>query len=271
MVAPLDYVSPLISGIIVALTSWLPVGPEGSAVSEILESVAPSHADYLVPSYLGVTFAVLFYFKNLIGIDTQSAIRGRVSSDLRYFLYASLFTIFVGYPIIGRFQDALGPEGSDLVNAIVGIALILIGLIYGSRAGAPLENVEGQMKEKEGEATLLDSLISGVLQGVSLVGSISRSGLVLLGLSSTGLNVKRALELSFLVAPTYLVMKLIFMGGWEPGLPVALLFTAFLAAFVVSLITMKLLLRGAEALGRRLFLVIYGSMAIVVYLLGVVL
>jgi membrane protein implicated in regulation of membrane protease activity len=34
---------------------------------------------------------------------------------------------------------------------------------------------------------------------------------------------------------------------------------------------MKLLLMAAEALGRRSFLVVFGSVAIVVYLLGVVL
>ncbi|ASJ08877.1 bacilysin biosynthesis protein BacA [Thermococcus siculi] len=268
MVASLDYISPLVSGIIVALASWLPIGPEGHAVSGLLESLAPSYGDYLVPSYLGIIFAVLFYFKNLIALDTQSAIKGRVSSDLRYFFYASIFTILIGYPVIRGLEDAVSPATSDLINAVIGLLLIALGLIYRGRKLAPLEDVEGRIREDENEATLLDSIVSGITQGAALIGSVSRSGLVLLGLSSTGIDVKRALELSFLVAPVYFVLKLLFMT-WNPELPVSLLFTAFLSAFVVSLITMKLLLKMAEALGRRRFLIVFGSIAVVVYLLGV--
>jgi undecaprenyl-diphosphatase len=271
MVSPLDYVSPMLTGIIVALASWLPIGPEGYAVSRLLGDIAPAYGDYMVPSYLGITFAVIFYFKNLIGLDTQIALRGRISSDLKYLFYASLFTILVGYPVVLNLKDAVGPATSDLINALAGLMLLLVGLVYGNRRRAPLGKVEGQMRENEDEATLLDAIVSGIAQGVALIGGISRSGLVLLGLSGTDINVKRALELSFLVAPVYLVMKLLFIGGWDSGLPISLLFTAFVASFVMSLITMKLLLMAAEALGRRSFLVVFGSVAIVVYLLGVVL
>ena len=267
----MDYASPLITGIIVSLASWLPLVPDGSAISRVLGSMVPAYADYLVPAYLGITFAVLFHFQHRIASDVQGVVRGRVSPDIRYFFYASLFTILVGYPILGNMRGTFGPDNSALVNAIVGIALVFVGLICGGRTKSPLEKVDVMMRDREDDVTLLDSIVSGVLQGVSFLGSVSRSGLVLLGLSITGMDVRRALELSFLIAPTYLVMKLLFMGEWEPGLPVGLLFTAFLAAFTMSLITMALLLRLSEALGRRLFLVIYGLVAIAIYLLGVVL
>ncbi|NJE01825.1 undecaprenyl-diphosphate phosphatase [Thermococcus sp. JdF3] len=270
MISPVDYVAPLISGIIIALGSWLPVGPEGHSLTTILEAVAPSYGDYLVPAYLGVTFAILFYFRELIALGSHNAIKRRLDPDMMYFIYASVFTLLVGYPVLKTVSDAVDPGTSDLINAIAGLGMILIGLLAGTRGRAPLEGIESSIREKKDEATLVDAVISGLAQGIALIGGLSRSGFVLLGLVSTGMDVKRALELSFLVAPVYLVLKLAFMGGWDPELPVALLFTAFLSAFVVSFVTMKLLLRLAGAVGRRAFLVSFGLIAIAVYLMGVV-
>lgn len=266
----MDYVAPLISGMIIALGSWLPVGPEGHSFTALLGAVAPSYGDYLVPSYLGVMFATLFYFRELIALGSQNAIKKHLDSDTMYFIYASVFTLLVGYPILKTVSDAVDPGTSDLINAIAGFGLVLVGLLAGTRVQAPLEGIERSIREKKDEATLVDAVVSGLAQGVALIGGLSRSGFVLLGLASTGMDVKRALELSFLVAPVYLVLKLAFMGGWDPKLPVALLFTAFLAAFVVSLVTMKLLLKLAGAVSRRTFLVSFGLIAIAVYLMGVV-
>ncbi|ASJ06809.1 undecaprenyl-diphosphate phosphatase [Thermococcus pacificus] len=270
MVASLDYISPLISGIIVALTSWFPIGSGGYAVSRLLEAVAPVYGDYLVPSYMGVIFAVLFYFKDLIGPDTQKALVGRFSSTIKYFVYAAIFTVLVGYPLARGLGGSLGPRTSDLVNAVIGAGLVVVGVIYWKHLRAPLEDVEERVREDEEDTTLIDALISGVAQGVALIGGISNVGLVLLGLSSTGINIKKALELTFVVAPIYLTMKLLFMGGGSPELPVSLLFTAFVASFITSILTMRALLKAAEALGRETFLVLFGSVSIIVCLMGVI-
>ncbi|AFL94501.1 hypothetical protein containing Bacitracin resistance domain [Thermococcus cleftensis] len=268
MVSPVDYVAPLISGIVIALTSWLPVGLEGQVIGSILDSVTPDHSSYLVPAYLGTTFAVFFYFRDYIALGSGNALRKRFDSDMLYFVYASLFTLLIGYPLLRTFSNEISPAGSDMVNALVGLLLVLLGLFTGEKV--PFEKVAGIMREREDEATLVDSVLSGVAQGVAVVGGLSRSGLVMLGLASTGVSLKKALELSFLVAPVYIVLKLAFVGNGEPGLSVAFFFTAFLSAFAVSIITMKLLIKLAEDTDRRTFLVLFGLIAIAVYLMGVI-
>jgi undecaprenyl-diphosphatase len=271
MVSIGEYIAPLVSGIVVALSSWLSISPEGYFVSNLLHSIDPAYVDYLVPAYLGVTFAVLFYFKEKIALGSQNALRKSFDSDTRYLLYAAIFTVLLGYPILTEVRNVIGPRTSDMVNAAIGVVIIVLGLLAGTKSEAPFKGLESRIREEKGEATLLDAMISGLSQGITLLGGLSRSGLVLLGLLCTGISVKRALELSFIVAPIYFVMKLAFLGGWEPALPVSLLFTAFLAAFVVSIVTMKALVTLSESIGRRGFLVAFGSVAVVVYLLGVIL
>ncbi len=267
MVVPSDYLSSLTSGAILGFVSWFPVGPGGRAVTSLLEALAPDYSSYVVPAYLGIVFSLIFHLRDWIARAVQGVLTGRSGSEVRYFLYASAFTVLVGYPIIRGLETVLNPGSSDLLNAAVGAVLVITG-VFGGRVMSLLAGVEDRLREDPDEPTFLDSLISGLLQGLSFVGDVSRSGLVLLGLSGTGIDVERALELSFLIAPTYLVMKLVSLGRWEPGLGVTLLFAAFLSSFAVSLLTIRLLLRGARALGRG-FLVPYGSVAIVFYLMGV--
>lgn len=269
MVNPSDYISSILSGVIVALSSWLPTSPDSYTVVRVLSGVAQGYQEYLVPAYLGVTFAVLFYFKEKIALGSQNALRGRFDSEIKYFAYASIFTILLGYPLV-RLTGLEGSRLADLVNSLLGLLFILAGLFL-PRFRSVAQGFEDKMREERSEPTLLDSIISGILQGVSLLGGLSRSGFIILGLTLTGIDVKKALELSFLIAPAYFIMRLASMEGWNPSLPVSLLFTSFLAAFVASLITMKGLIKLSCVLGDKTFLAVFGLIGILIYLMGVVL
>ncbi|NJE42439.1 undecaprenyl-diphosphate phosphatase [Thermococcus sp. GR6] len=266
-----EYYLPLISGIIVALSSWFPISPEGYSVNLMLQSIDPLYESYLVPAYLGILFAILFHFREKIATGAQKAIRMSIDPDGKFVFYSSLFTVFIGYPVVVGLPEILSPKTADIINAIIGLVMITAGLLMARRVSVPLRGVDDCLREHEDEPTLIDSLVVGLAQGISLIGGISRSGLTLTVLLSTGASVKRALELSFLVAPLYLIMRLAFIESWDPDLPVALLFTAFLASFATSILTMNLLLRLAESLNRRTFLILFGSIAVIVCILGVIL
>lgn len=268
MVVPADYASSAITGIVMAITSWLPLGT-GKALSHFLGAVALGYEDYMVPSYLGIIFAVIFYFRDLIAVGTQKALRRSFSADLKYFAYASLFTLAVGYPIAAGGWDLLGPEASDMANALIGALLDLVGVLCWKKRRAPLEGVDGRLREED-EPTLLDAIVSGIAQGFAMIGGLSATGLILLTLSGTGIKPKKALELIFMISPVYLTLKLLFLGEWSPAMPVYLPFTAFLASFVTSIIFMRLLLAAGGRLGRRTFLTLMGLVPIAVYLLEVV-
>ncbi|ASJ10925.1 hypothetical protein A3L12_06230 [Thermococcus sp. P6] len=255
----LDYLTPAVSGVVVALSSLFPISPEGYSVLKSLEALTPACGDYIVSAYLGVTFALLFNFRNEIGSGSQRVLRGIPDPDMRYLLYSTVFTLLIGYPLLTNNGIPLSPRTADLINAVTG-ALIL------SLMGRPGRKTEWGEEEK----TLVGSIVSGSLQGGALIGALSRSGLTFLGLLVTGIPVKKALKLSFLTAPTYFVLKLAFVG-WQLKLPVPLLFTAFLTAFLTGMVTIKALFRAVDVLGERGFLILFGSLPVIVYLMEVIL
>ncbi|WP_258084967.1 undecaprenyl-diphosphate phosphatase [Thermococcus thermotolerans] len=265
-----EYIAPLVSGVVVALSSWLPTSPEGYSIMGFLEGVTPAYVDYLVPAYLGVTFAVLFYFKEKIALGSQRALRRSLDSDVKYLLYATLFTLLIGYPLLVGLRVVIDPKVSDFINALLGFAIFLFALFMG-RFRPLLGGTKEKISEEKDGATLLDSIVSGLLQGGTLMGGFSRSGFVFFGLVVTGVTAKKALELSFLIAPVYFILKLAFVGGWDPELPVPLLFAAFLSAFVTSIVTMKGLLKAVEVFGERGFIAVFGLIPVFVYLVGVIL
>ncbi len=267
---PADYVSSAITGIVVALTSWLPVGPEGGAVSRFLGSVAKGYSNYLVPAYLGVIFAVIFYFRDPIAVGTQRALSRSIGAELKYLFYASLFTLVLGYPLVAGNWEFLDPTTSDAVNAAVGAAMILVGLACLVRKRAPLEEVEKRLADGE-EPTLLDAVLSGIAQGLAMLGELSATGLVLLVLSLSGMKPKKALKLLFMISPIYMILRLLLLGSWNPAMPVYLPFTAFITSFVTAILFMKALMVAGERLSRRTFLTLMGLIPIVVYLMEVML
>ena len=248
----------------------MPLGPEGGAVSRFLGSVAAGYSNYLVPSYLGVIFAVIFYFRDLIAVGTQRAMHGSIGAELRYLFYASLFTLVIGYPIVAGNRKVLGLVSSDAFNAVVGVALVLLGLGYLARRRAPLEGVERRLADGE-EPTLLDAVSSGVAQGLAMLGELSATGLVLLVLSVNGMKVRRAMELLFMISPAYLILRLLFLCSWNPAMPVYLSFTAFVASFVSAILFMRALLMAGERLDRGAFLVAMGLVPVVIYAVEVML
>ncbi|NJE06395.1 undecaprenyl-diphosphate phosphatase [Thermococcus sp. M36] len=263
------YLTPLISGIIIGLGSWLPMSPDGYSVERVLSLLSPGYADYLVPAYLGTTFAVFFYFRERIASGSQRVLMRAPDSDVRYLVYASLFTVLIGYPVMVGPGTALSRSAADLVNALVGAMLLGLSLLFG-RFRCPLKRVQEKLRAESGEPTLIDSVAAGLAQGAALLGGISRSGLVVLGLVCTGVGVKRTLELSFLIAPAYFITRLLFIR-WDPVLPVSLLFASFLTAFAASMLAMNALIKFVDVMGERAFLGAFGMIPVIVYLLGVVL
>jgi len=237
----MTYPEPLY-GLLVAFASWSPLSPE----------VVPVPGELVVPCYLGLTFAVLFHFREKISFLLAAAMAGRFEPELKYLLFTSLFTFLVGFPL-----SALSLRVSELVNVPLGMALALVprGLL---RA---IDDVPEQ-------PSIVDSLLGGIGQGLSLIGGLSRTGMVTLALLLPGHSAKKALQWSFLVAPAYFLVKLVSIGQWEQAPPMPA-FIAFTSAFFGSLLMMTLLERVAER--GRPFLVVFGLIPLVFYALEVIL
>lgn len=250
--------SAVLTGIITALASWLPLNPEGSLFSPLV-----NQTEFLVPAYLGITFAVLFRYRERFSEMLIKAMKGIYDPELKFIVFAAVFTVTVGYPL-ERFSCAVSDFSSLIINAGIGVFLILMALLWPKLA--ILKRIDEKLPE---QPSILDALSGGILQGLSVLGTLARTGFVTAGLVVPGHSVKKSLEWGFMVAPAYFVFKLAMIRTWKPDGPAWVPFTAFLLAFVVSLLTMRVLETLAER-NERKFLAIFGLIPILALILEVI-
>ena len=266
MVEP-SYVASTITGVLYGVLAWFPVALNGAFTSKVLSSIDPNLSNHLVPAYLGMMLAVLFYFRGSIERALQMLFRRRSEADLKFLFYASIFTVVVGYPLYMGLSTRLSPFQSDAANAIIGI-LIAATALFKLEKRSRIQQLESGMRERRDEPTLVDSIVTGIAQGVAFIGGISRAGMSVLPLLLSGINARKVLELSFLLAPVYLVLRLIFIGDYTPVSPLDS-FIVFTASFAASIVTMHLLLKLADKSGRKAVGIVFGVVAVSIYALGV--
>ncbi len=112
-------------------------------------------------------------------------------------------------------------------------------------------------------------MVAGLLQGLSIMPGISRSGITLAALVGLGFNVRDALRLSFLMSIPAIAAAQILPPLLTSEFAVSFeMFAGAFAAFVVGLLTVKMLLSAAERIDRRLFMIPLG---LAIVLLGLLL
>ena len=244
-------VEALLSGILVALASWLPLNPEMGGVSSLLQD----YSSFLVPAYLGVTFGVMFHYRERFSTLSLKAIKGIYEAELKYLFFATLFTAIIGFPLLKCSIGITGKE-SAIVNILIGTLIVLLALNMPRRN--PLRELDEKLPE---QPSILDALSGGVLQGFALLEGVTRTGIVTLGLLLPGHSAKKVVEWGFLISPVYFVLRLLQLGDWKPGGPAWVPFIAFLSAFFTTLLLIPLLEKLAER-WEKPFLIAFGLIAI---------
>jgi len=267
MVEP-SYVASSITGILYGVLAWFPVGLNGNFMTGLLSSVDPHLTEHVVPAYMGMMLAVFFYFRATIERALQFIFRRQFDADLRFLFYASIFTVVIGYPVYTPVSMGLTPLYSDALNAAMGLLILALSMFRAQKRGR-LQRLESGMRNKSDEPTLVDSILTGIAQGVAFIGGLSRTGLSVIPLILSGINMRKILELSFLLAPIYLLLRLMFIGKYTPVSPLDS-FVVFTASFTASVVTMHLLLKLADKSGRKGVGIAFGLVPIIVFVMGVI-
>ena len=267
MVEP-SYLASAITGILYGVLAWFRMAPNSVFTSEVLSPIDPNLSNHIVPAYLGMMFAVIFYFRDSIGRGLQMLSQRQSEADLKFLFYALIFTVAVGYPLHMGLSTKLSPLQSDAVNALVGLLITATALLKLEKKSR-IQKLESEMRKRKDEPTLVDSIMTGIAQGVTFTGEISRTGMSVLPLLLSGIKIRKVLELSFLLAPAYLALRLIFIGDYNPISPVDS-FVVFTASFAASIATIHFLLKLADRFGRKGIGIVFGAAAITVYVLGVI-
>jgi len=253
----------IILGTVQGIFEWLPISSQGNLVLlmvGVFKIGAEQALKYSIFLHLGTLLAVMVYFyKDIIKIlnrlkNYQPRFEKKEDGLISFLIVSTIITGLIGYPLfklIANFEFR-----GEVFLAMVGLALIFTGLFQ--------KLVAKQKEYKEKRLTLKDSLLLGVLQGLSIIPGVSRSGITISTFLLRRYNPKQGLYLSFLMSIPVLFAGGIFLTISE-GLPKIApinLVGALLFSFVFGIITIKILLDLAQRIKFWGFCIVVGVLAL---------
>lgn len=233
----------ILLGIVQGIFEWIPVSSEGvlALVSKFLvEDLNP--LDLAIFLHLGTMLAVLVYFYK----DWIDLILTKDKDFFKFFVIVTIISGAIGYVFYQISGNII--MGSGLLF-LMGIGLLFTSFVQGNKINIGINKK-------------YSAIIVGVLQGLSAIPGVSRSGSTIFGLSFFEKDPETILKQSYLISvpvvlgsSLYLFIKnpILVSEGW-----IALLFS-----FIFGLISLKFILDWAKKINFSMFTLIFGIICLI--------
>ena len=263
----------LVLGIVQGITEWIPVSSK-TQVTFVYMKVFHGDPALVIPIllcvHLGTVIAATIYFRSeLAGIISEIAgrpwdLRHHAAGKAGFLFTALLFTGFVGIPLLLAEEHFFPTLDASLLYALMGAGLIVTGFLLLSHRGGNTREVK--------DIDWKDGVLTGLLQGLSTLPGISRSGTSTTGLIWRGFDSGSSFYLSFLLSiPTVVLAEILLNYGSTgmKGLPAADGVILLLTSLIVGYLTLDGLLRVIKRVNIAYLVLILGVLIIAVGLTGV--
>lgn len=255
----------VILGAVQGVTEWLPVSSEGAIVllktnvfhEQNVLNILIKEALFL---HMGTFLAALVYFKRDVISLAKIALRKTSDSEMKHvfnFLFISTLISGTLAIVILHFIGTLGNKvdaTGRAVTASVGIFLFGTGYML-------LKSRERGLKNPK-NLSLLDGIILGLAQGLSVLPGISRSGITVSSLLLRKFDKTTALRLSFLMSLPIVLAGNILLNVTSLELSAsAMLGVAF--SFIFGILSIHLLIKLSEKINFGYFAILFAILVIV--------
>ncbi|GAB4079044.1 undecaprenyl-diphosphate phosphatase [Nostocoides australiense] len=249
----LSYFDAVVLGIVEGLTEFLPVSSTGHLT--VAEKMLGLRVDdkavtaYTVIIQFGAIVATFIYFAKKIARLFMAWVRGLTNADARGHNYTLAWAVIVGSIPVG----IAGFLGKDLIAGplrnlwVVAAALVLWSavMVWAEKRHDALEAAGDQ--RGEGQVTMRDGIMIGLMQCFSLIPGVSRSGATISAGLLRGIDRVTATELSFFMAIPALTAGGVFEAVQERdtlgNLGFGQMAVGMLVAFVVAYASIAWLLK----------------------------
>lgn len=189
------------AGVVQGLVEWLPISSSGN-LSLFLTALGTSPDIALRLALflqMGTTLSAAVYYRDTI-LDAVSAVPGwrprsafdEINAETSFVLVATAMTGIVGIPIYLLLIDVASALTGGAFVALIGALLVLTGLLQRATDAVSLG--------ERGTPSLVDAIIVGAFQGVTILPGVSRSGTTASVLLFRGYEGPAAFRLSFLLS-----------------------------------------------------------------------
>ncbi len=263
----------ILVALIQGLVEWLPISSEGQAVLFVYNTSsvpADKIVSVVVWLHLGTALAVVARyprdFINVLGL------RDRVL--LRRLLIATIATALTGIPLYLLVRETISSFNGEIINVMVGALLLVTAVVLylPTRVNRQLynddENADECGRNKEyNDPDEKRAGLTGLVQGLSILPGLSRSGVTISALLLMRVDRERALWFSFLMSVPAVVgalfVDILTSDSIFPAVPLLDLLVMEAIVFVTGLLSMEALLRLARRVDFWRLCVILGAVAIV--------
>ena len=267
----MDLISIIILGLVQGITEWIPISSKTQDTLVYLTFLNGDPA-FVVPIllylHIGTVLAAVVYFRKEIyeiwsgftkkPLDVQGHPKGKLG-----FLFTSLlFTGIIGVPLLLLEKTFFPLLDASLLFVVMGLGLMLTGvLLFLQKRGGTRKTENADWK---------DGLLTGLMQGFSVLPGISRSGTTTTGLIWRGFDSESSFHLSFLLSiPTVIVAELVlYIGGGLTSFPIFDGILLALSSFVFGYLALDILLKIVRRINLAYFALALGLLIIVAGLIG---
>lgn len=263
--ADLTYLQAVVLGVVEGLTEFLPVSSTGHlTITEKLMGLqvdAPAVTAYTAIIQIGAIVATFVYFAGKIARLVLAWWNGLRSAEARQeHDYQLAWAVIVGSIPVGIAGFLLRNviEGPLRSLWVVAAGLIVWSMVIWWAEGRHDDLEKLGVQRGEGEVTLVDGLVIGLVQCFSLIPGVSRSGATISAGLARGIDRVSATELSFFMAIPALTAAGLFEAAKNVSDIGALGFgqmaVGILVAFVVAYASIAWLLRFVQTNSLRTFI-----------------
>ncbi|NYZ75950.1 hypothetical protein H0N98_01740 [Candidatus Micrarchaeota archaeon] len=265
----MDLVSIIILGLTQGITEWVPISSKTQVTAVYLTFLSGdqnSVVPILVYVHLGTVLAALIYFRKEImkiasgfikkPMDLKTHSRGKLG-----FLFTSLlFTGVVGVPLFFLEKYVSLSIDANLLFTLMGIGLFFSGIL--------LLMQKGVKERKINQANWADGILTGIMQGLSILPGVSRAGTSTTALMWQGFDSESSFHLSFLLSiPTVVLADIFIYVGSSSSFPVLDGILLSLSSFIFGYLVLDAILRIVRKVNMAYVAFALGIMIIAVGLL----
>ena len=230
-------------GALQGIFEWIPISSQGLITifsSFIVTDI--NSIDFSLFLHLGTMFAVLIFFRK----DWINLILLRDKELLRFFIIASIVSLSLGFVVYKTIGDIA--IGSGLLF-LIGFGLLLTSWFQ-------KKDIRLNMNKD------FNSVIVGLLQGISVIPGVSRSGSTIFGLSLKENDPSEILKKSYIISLPAVVASTGYIFINNPSIS-SFPWIALLSSFVFGIISLKVLLDFSKKVNFSKITMTFGILCLI--------
>jgi undecaprenyl-diphosphatase len=252
----MDFLQLILLGLVQGVAEWLPISSKSQVMLLLIGLFGIAPADSLSLSlflHIGTLAAVTVYFRK----EILKIIEMREPKLLLFLFLSTLVAAPVGVPLFLLFRETFASSTGEFAIGVIGAGLIITGVVF-------LISKERKRRSYT-RAGIVDSLVAGFSQSLSVLPGVSRSGMTTASLLFLGFSQEDSLKLSLLMSIPFVFGAEVVFSLLEglPKLTLAEASVSLLSSFVFGFISIAIFLKLARKINFGYFCILLGVISLI--------